>query len=144
MGWFDSLFGDDTEETAEQRKPRDPIGRLPPEPEFDAFRSAWKAGSSLFELFGDKPVKLKQPVGPEASNRRSDIAKVETFLGPTGHLDLTKTDGPTGYYGSRVDQGIRAFPRDNALHIDGLINPDGPTLQRIGESLSEDLGLSAR
>ena len=75
MGCFDSLFGDDTEETAEQRKPRDPIGRLPPEPEFDAFRSAWKAGSSLFELFGDKPVKLKQPVGPEASNRRSDIAR---------------------------------------------------------------------
>lgn len=103
MGWFDSLSGDDADDAAEQRKPRDPLGRLPPEPEFDAFRRAWKAGSSLFDLFGDEPVKVKQPVGPDAPNRRPDVAKVETFLGRTGHLDLAKTEGPTGYWGSRVD-----------------------------------------
>lgn len=83
-------------------------------------------------------------VGPEAPNRRPDVAKVETFLGHTGHLDLGKTEGPTGYYGSRVDAGIRGFQRDNALRIDGLINPNGPTLQRIGATLSEDLGDGAR
>lgn len=106
MGWFDSIFGDDTNDQPELHNPRDPLGRLPPEPEFDAFRRAWKGVSSLFDLFGGEPLKLKQPVGPDAPNRRPDVAKVETFLGRTGHLDLAKTDGPTGYYGSRVDRGI--------------------------------------
>jgi hypothetical protein len=97
MGWFDNIFGDDTDDQA-QRKPRDPFGRLPPEPEFDAFRTAWKAGASLFDLFGDEAVKINKPVGPEAPNRRPDVAKVETFLGRTGHLDLATTDGPSGYW----------------------------------------------
>lgn len=134
MGWFDSLFGDTSEDEAESHKPRDAFGRVPPEPEFDAFRSAWKAGASLFDLFGGEPVKLEQPVGPEATNRRPDVAKVETFLGRTGDLDLGRTEGPTGYYGSRVEAGIRGFQKDNALRVDGLINPNGPTLQRIGET----------
>jgi hypothetical protein len=138
MGWFDSLFGDDSDDAAEQRKPRDPLGRIPPEPEFDAFRSAWKAGAGLFDLFGDEPLKIKSPVGPEAPNLRPDVAKIETFLGRTGHLDLAKTEGPIGYYGSRIDQGIRGFQKDNALKIDGLINPDGPTLGTLRSLLRED------
>ena len=156
MGWFDSLFGDDTGEmvNADGDRPDagragDPFGRILPAPVFDAFREAWKAGAGLFDLFGKEPVKIKEPVGPEAPNRRPDVAKVETFLDRTGYLDLAKAEGPTGYYGSRVDQGIRGFQKENALKVDGLINPDGETLQTLGALLSEgeqpslrDAGLS--
>lgn len=134
MGWFDSLFGAADEDEAEQREP---FGRIVAEPVFDTFREAWKAGAGLFNLFGEEPVKIKEPVGPDAPNRRPDVAKVETFLDRAGHLDLAKTEGPTGYYGSGVAQGIRGFQKDNALAIDGLINPDGETLQRLGAVLSE-------
>ena len=134
MGWFDSDAGEDDE--AEQRQPRDPFGRIMAEPLFDAFRVAWKAGAGLFDLFGSEPIRIEKPVGPDAPNRRPDVAKVDTFLDRTGHLDLARTEGPTGYFGSRVDQGIRGFQKDNALKVDGLINPDGETLQRLGALLS--------
>jgi peptidoglycan hydrolase-like protein with peptidoglycan-binding domain len=143
MGWLDDIFGGDNSADANQanaRPSRDPLGRIFAEPAFDAFRSAWKAGAKLFDLFGDDPVTIEEPVGPDKPNRRADVAKVETFLDRTGHLDLAKTEGPTGYYGSRVDQGIRRFQKDNALRVDGLINPNGPTLGRIGASLSEIAG----
>ncbi|MGZ9083312.1 MAG: hypothetical protein ACXW3U_14620, partial [Rhodoplanes sp.] len=88
MGWFDSLFGTDDAETGGADEGRgagseshDPFGRIVAEPVYDAFRDAWKAGAGLFDLFGSEPVKIKEPVGPEAPNRRPDVAKVETFLG---------------------------------------------------------------
>ena len=137
MGWFDSLFGDAGEDQAEQRKPSDPFGRNLARAGVRRFREAWKAGVGLFDVFGKEPVKIKEPVGPDSPNRRPDVAKVETFLDRTGHLDLAITEGPTGYYGSRVDQGIRGFQKNNALKVDGLINPDGETLQRLGAVLSE-------
>lgn len=142
MGWLDSLFGYVGSEEGRQRaarEGRDPLGRLPAEPAFDAFRDAWKAGAGLLDLFGSGAVRIRQPVGPDAANRRADVAKVETFLGRTGHLDLAKTDGPTGYYGTRLDQSIRRFQKDSALKVDGLINPGGPTLQRISATLSAAL-----
>ena len=111
MGWFGGLFGDAGEDEAEQRALRDPFGRIVAEPLYGALREAWKAGAGLFDLFGEEPVKIKEPVGPDAPNRRPDVAKVETFLDRTGHLDLARTEGPTGYYGSRVDQGIRGFQK---------------------------------
>lgn len=98
----------------------------------------------LFDLFGDKPVEIKAPVGPAAPNRRPDVAKVETFLDRTGQLDLITTDGPTGYYGSRVDQGIRRFQKDNALKVDGLVKPEGPTIQRLGTVLLQPMDAPAR
>jgi peptidoglycan hydrolase-like protein with peptidoglycan-binding domain len=138
MGWFDGIFGDgDDSEPNDRPSSRDPFGRIESDPVFDAFRSAWKAGAGLFELFGDAPVKIRQPVGPEAPNRRPDVARVETFLGRTGHLDLGRTDGPTGYYGGRVDHSIRGFQKDNALKIDGLINRAG---RRSAHSASASTG----
>lgn len=47
---------------------------------------------------------LGAPVGPEQPNRREDVIKVETLLGNTGHLDLTKTDGPLGLWSERPEQ----------------------------------------
>lgn len=63
------------------------------------------------------------------------MAKVETYLDRTGQYDLIRTDGPTGYYGSRLDQGIRLFQTANALKVDGIVKPEGPTIQRLGALL---------
>ena len=53
---------------------------------FGAFQQAWRDGASDADLFGDKPFDLKGSVGAGNSvNRRADVAKVETFLGRTGH-----------------------------------------------------------
>ena len=111
MGWFDSLFGDAGEDEAEQREP---FGRIVAEPLYGALREAWKAGAGLFDLFGEEPVKIKEPVGPDAPNRRPDVAKVETFLDRAGHLDLARTEGPTGYYGSPRSTRNQFKPRSHS------------------------------
>ncbi|MFA6019631.1 MAG: hypothetical protein WC722_05155 [Rhodospirillales bacterium] len=43
---------------------------------------------------------LSAPVGRDnAPNRKQDVAKVETLLGQTGHYDIQRLQGPTGYWG---------------------------------------------
>lgn len=56
------------------------------------------------------------------------MAKVETLLDRAKSLDLGKTDGPTGYAGERLFDGIRDFQKRNGLKVDGRLNPGGPTL----------------
>lgn len=134
MEWIESIFGDaDDGDQDLSHQSRDPFGRLPSQPLFDGLRTAWKLGASLVDLFGDAPVRIRRPVGQGAPNRRADVARVETFLDRAGDLDLAETEGPTGYFGTALDQGIRRFQKENGLKVDGLINPGGPTITALGE-----------
>jgi peptidoglycan hydrolase-like protein with peptidoglycan-binding domain len=74
-------------------------------------------------------------VGEGGRNARADVAKIETLLGLAGTLDLQKTDGPTGYAGQRLLDGIRVFQKQNGLRVDGRLNPGGPTLKVLSQSL---------
>ncbi len=89
---------------------------------------ALSPGGGFFDLSG--------PVGPDGLNTRQDVSQIETLLGNSGSFDLGRTDGPTGWYGSRLDEGIRAYQGRRGLAVDGLILPDGETLA----SLKSDLG----
>ncbi len=61
-------------------------------------------------------------------NDRSDVLKVQSILGESGHYDLERTDGPTSFVGSDFDQSIKDFQRDNGLEADGWLKPNGPTI----------------
>jgi len=74
---------------------------------------------------------LFEPVGFEGRNRRDDTIKVESLLGNAGYFDLDRTEGPTGYWGLRADQGLREFQTDHGLEADGLVLPSGPTLKAL-------------
>jgi lysozyme family protein len=103
---------------------------------FGAFRQAWKNGASDADLFGDNPFELKGSVGAGNSvNRRADVAKVETFLGRTGHYKPLK-DGPSGYVSNSLDEAIRGFQTDNGLEVDGLLNPGGPTISTLAKAVA--------
>jgi len=103
-------------------KPRDPFGRMF-EPEHE----------QPFDL--SKPFDLSEVVGDGGKNARADVAKIETLLGLAGALDLKKTDGPTGYTGQRLLEGIRTYQKQNGLSVDGRLNPDGPTIKALSQSL---------
>lgn len=83
---------------------------------------------------------LGAPVGPEQPNRREDVIKVETLLGNTGHLDLTKTDGPLGLWSERPEQAVKAYQTEKGLKVDGLLNPGGPTMGSLKGATSGLLG----
>ncbi|OEJ65231.1 hypothetical protein BEN30_15275 [Magnetovibrio blakemorei] len=96
-----------------------------------------KSTLNLSNALDDGP-EISQSVGLKGKNAPKDIAKVETLLGAHQALDLSKTDGPTGYMGQRLDQGIKRFQKSNGLKIDGVINPGGETIQALTKNLAHN------
>ncbi|NQU61014.1 MAG: peptidoglycan-binding protein [Rhodospirillales bacterium] len=104
----------------------DPFGRLlaepKPEPEIMDFQNSFR---------------IRDSVGMEGSNARRDVAKVESLLDRAGALDLAKTDGVTGFFGARTDEAVKKFQKDRGLKVDGLINPNGPTLRTLAANANK-------
>ena len=100
----------------------DPFGRLGEDDEPD---------TEIAEI--KNPTTLKAPVGDTGQNSRRDVAKTEQLLGQAGALDLKKTDGPTGYWGTRTSDATKTFQKQNGLKIDGQINPGGETIRALGK-----------
>ena len=81
--------------------------------------------------------KLSAAVGRGQENNPLDVAKVESLMGATGHLDIEKTDGPTGYFGQRLEGAVKEFQNEEKLKADGLIKPEGETIvqtQKVSEN----------
>lgn len=106
-------------------------------PTFDDADNRGRTGTGIPSDGGmDVLPSLSSSVGDFGRNDRKDVATVENMLGKTGDLDLKQTDGPTGYWGMRTSDATKAFQKKNKLKIDGQINPNGPTLQKLGEAMS--------
>lgn len=103
------------------------------DPVLPAFRSAWKDGALIEDMFGPEPFKLHGSVGSTgADNHRPDVAKVETLLGDAGYYRPMTSAGPDGWHNPALDQSIRSFQKDKGLLVDGLLKPNGPTITAIG------------
>lgn len=63
----------------------------------------------------------------------SGLQVAETMLGAAGALDLSKTDGPTGYWGLRTEDATKKFQKQNGLKVDGLMNPGGETIRTLAK-----------
>lgn len=86
--------------------------------------------NDLFDLSG--------PVGLGGANDRGDVIKTQVMLGNSGDFDLAGLGAPTGWPGSDLTQGIRAFQKRHGLTEDGLILPvpaDGVGPDGAGETL---------
>ncbi|NQV46543.1 MAG: peptidoglycan-binding protein [Rhodospirillaceae bacterium] len=78
---------------------------------------------------------ITQPIGRTAKNRKDDVRRIEALLERLGHLDTKPTDGATGYFGTRLEDAIKGFQKDNGLMTDGRINADGETIKALGQTL---------
>ncbi len=75
-------------------------------------------------------------VGPRHPSKRPDIAKLEGILANSGDYSLERTQGPTGYWGLALDDGIRKYQKRNGLKIDGTLRPGGPTIEHMRENFA--------
>lgn len=107
----------------------DPFGRVLAEPKPDP------EISNLRNLF-----QLLESVGMEGRNNRRDVAKVESLFDSLGELDLSETEGVTGFVGARLDESIRRFQKRQGLKVDGLINPSGETITTTSAVLAASDG----
>ncbi|MEK9971580.1 MAG: peptidoglycan-binding domain-containing protein, partial [Ferrovibrio sp.] len=106
---------------------------LPPDPRQTPPERAWPGSPSgnLFRLTG--------AVGPEAANSRDDIIRAQILLGHAGDLDLDALGGPTGWPGGELTRGLRRYQRRKGLTVDGLMLPDGETINALQDDLYDRL-----
>ena len=83
------------------------------------------------ELPGDGLFDLQAGVGAGQANRPADVRKLQALLHLEGYLDAAVTDGPTGLWSGRDDYALRKFQKENGLAIDGIVLPEGETLDAI-------------
>ena len=81
------------------------------------------------------PFALSARVGEWGANGREDVGKIEVLMKLAGVHDLEPTDGPTGFFGSRLRTAVRAYQKNRGLTVDGEINPDGETLRTLAHDL---------
>ncbi|MBI3505878.1 MAG: peptidoglycan-binding protein, partial [Proteobacteria bacterium] len=77
---------------------------------------------------------LEDWVGPQHPSKRGDVAKLEGILANAGDYSLERTQGPTGYWGLALDDGIRKYQKRNGLKTDGILRPGGPTIEHMREN----------
>ncbi len=70
-------------------------------------------------------------VGPQHPSGRADVAKIEGILANSGDYSLERMQGPTGYWGLALDDGIRKYQKRNGLKVDGALRPGGPTIRHM-------------
>ncbi|MBL8833525.1 MAG: peptidoglycan-binding protein [Rhodospirillales bacterium] len=71
--------------------------------------------------------------------RREDAVRLEGILANSGDLDLTATEGPTGYWGTALDTAVRRYQKRNGLKVDGWLRPGGPTIAHMRDTLGSAL-----
>ena len=85
---------------------------------------------------GADPFRLDAPAGPGAFNQDGDRSKVAGLLAGAGHLETLKPDRDS------LIQATRRFQKDAGLKVDGLLNPDGPTIRALNRPGERAPGLT--
>ncbi|WP_316975744.1 hypothetical protein [Shumkonia mesophila] len=80
--------------------------------------------------------RLKNAIGPAREIAPEDAVAAKTALAELGHYQIPDF-GMTPYPDGALFEGVRKFQREEGLEVDGLMNPNGPTAQRLDAVLAE-------
>lgn len=83
-----------------------------------------------------RPFRLKRPIGPDSNMDLDDVLNTKRALNDLGFMSLPK-HGLTTYPDQPMIDGVRSFQRRNGLREDGVMKPDGPTLETLNRTLAE-------
>jgi peptidoglycan hydrolase-like protein with peptidoglycan-binding domain len=134
-GQFDRVYGNGPVERDATGRQRDPK----PKPDYasgrlglDPFRPAPRPET----LHPHAPVgrAAKPQRAGAAVNARRDVIGIQKALAGTGWYDWRPPAEPSGEVTQALDAAIRAFQQANGLKIDGLIDPNGPTVRSLAKA----------
>jgi len=83
-----------------------------------------------------KPFHLKGPIGLEYNMDLDDVLNTKRALKDLDFMSVPKY-GLTTYPDQPMIDGVKSFQRKNKLRVDGIMKPDGPTLGRLNQTLTE-------
>ena len=100
-----------------------------PAPDGDGKRRGTLEVPRLRRRPGDE--RLKQPVGRNAPNRPDDVTRLQRALSETGDYTFTAPRERSGVMSPNLDTAVTRYQRRTGLKPDGVVAPDGPTIQQI-------------
>ncbi len=80
-----------------------------------------------------KLVKLKSTIRPSGENEENDLLQVKDVFRETGYYQETPYAGQLNpkLMDIQLEEGIKSFQKDNQLNEDGILTPDGETVQAL-------------
>jgi hypothetical protein len=100
-----------------------------PKPDGDGKRRGTLEVPRLRRRPGDE--RLKQPVGRDAPNRPDDVTRLQRALSETGDYTFTAPRERSGVMSPNLDTAVTRYQRRTGLKPDGVVAPNGPTVQQI-------------
>ena len=76
------------------------------------------------------PYGLTSVIGASHDMKPEDVKLVKRLLSQNGHYDVPDY-GITPYPDAKMLEGIKIFQEVNGLEVDGIIKPDGPTIETM-------------
>ncbi|MEQ8228760.1 MAG: peptidoglycan-binding domain-containing protein [Rhodospirillales bacterium] len=83
-----------------------------------------------------RPFRLKQTIGETYNMDLEDALNTKHALAQIGHLEPPEA-GLDEFPDRPMIEAVKSFQRDQGLAEDGIMKPDGPTLERLNESLTQ-------
>ena len=83
-------------------------------------------------------LNLRSPIRPDWNLDPDDVLLTKGALNRLGYYEVPDW-GTTPYPDASMFDGIKSFQRREKLDIDGVMNPDGPTIERLGHALTRNL-----
>lgn len=82
-----------------------------------------------------RPFRLKRPIGPDSMMDPDDVLATKQALSSLGFLE-TPDYGLTPFPDQPMVGALKDFQRRHGLRVDGVMNPDGPTLKKLNDLLA--------
>jgi hypothetical protein len=106
-----------------------------PTPDADGKRRGTLEVPRLRRRPGDE--RLRQPVGRDAPNKPDDVARLQRALSETGDYTFTAPRERSGVMSANLETALTRYQRRTGLNPDGVVAPDGPTIQRVNAEAAE-------
>ena len=83
------------------------------------------------------PYKLKRTIGNSYNMDLDDSLNTKKALADLGHMKVPDF-GLTTYPDQAMIDGVKSFQKGEGLKVDGVMKPDGPTINRLHRKLSTE------
>lgn len=80
-------------------------------------------------------IRLHKTVGASHTSREDDVMALKRSLGDLGYYRPNPASGWHVYPDRELFGAVEAFQDDQGLQVDGVVKPDGPTLQRLNATV---------
>ena len=109
-------------------------GRLEPGGETERNLAAFDDDAPEEAGFALEDIALTGRVGARGENAKQDVTQVKTLLASLGHYQFDRTRPPPPFVDTKMVEGIREVQRGLGVPVDGVIGPDGETLDALKKS----------